>query len=109
MDRRGFIQSFIGAAAMAMVPGERRPGLREARIRGSDLAHGISPYLHDGKGHDIGFGLAQVKMEGASIPYDPGLRLSEARVLRMKEGLTKMFGDEYEKLKRPADDEDEEV
>jgi hypothetical protein len=118
VDRRGFIQSFIGAAAMAMVPGERRPGLREARIRGSDLAHGIGPYLHDGKGHDIGFGLAQAKAEGTSIPYDPGVRLFSAEHPKaLKEGLNKMFGevyedldpDNFEELWIDIDDEDEEV
>lgn len=84
MDRRGFIQSFIGAAVLAAVPVKKPPIL-----------------LHDAAHHDIsgGFGLAQAKMEGTSIPYDPGLRL--------KEGLSEMFGDEYEKLK--LDDEDEEV
>lgn len=90
MDRRGFIQSFIGAAALAALPAS-----------GKSIKYPI--LLHDAAHHDIsgGFGLVQAKMEGASIPYDPGLRL--------KEGLTKMFGDEYEKLKRPADDEDEEA
>ncbi len=95
MDRRGFIQSFIGAAVLAAVPGERRPGLREARIRGSDLAHGVG--LDEISG-EVGFGMTPIKMEGTSIAYDPGLHL--------KEGLNKMFGDEYEKLKLDEPDKE---
>lgn len=104
MNRRGFIQSFIGAAAMAAVP--------------KALDTGVSPYLHDGKGHDIGFGLAQIKPEGASVPYDPGVRLFSAEHPKaLKEGLNKMFGEVYEdldpdnleKLWIEVDDENEEV
>ncbi len=89
MDRRGFIQSFIGAAVLAAVPAS------DDGVTVKSIKHPI--LLHDAAHHDLtgGFGLAQAKPEGASIPYDPGLRLNE--------GLSKMFGDEYEKL-RPADD-----
>ena len=95
MNRRGFIQSFIGAAVMVALPASG-DGVTVKSIKHPIL-------LHDAAHHDLtgGFGLAQAKPEGASIPYDPGLRLNE--------GLSKMFGDEYQKLKRPADDDDEEV
>ena len=104
MDRRGFIQSFIGAAALAMVPEVRKPPIM----------------LHDAAHHDLtgGFGLAQVKPEGASIPYDPGARLFSAEHPKaLKEGLNKMFGEAYEELNPDnleelwidIDDEDEEV
>jgi len=53
MDRRGFIQSFIGAAAMAAVPGKVAPVAQVAEESGM-----------------AGFGMAPIKMEGASIPYD---------------------------------------
>ena len=85
MDRRGFIQSFIGAAAMAMVPEVRKPPIM----------------LHDAAHHDLtgGFGLAQAKPEGASIPYDPGVRLFSAEHPKaLKAGLEKMFGEVYEDL-----------
>lgn len=55
--------------------------------------------LHDAAHHDLtgGFGLAQAKAEGASIPYDPGLMAEFPKILR--QGLTKQFGDIYEELK----------
>jgi hypothetical protein len=120
VDRRGFIQSFIGAAALAMVPEGRKPPimLHDAAHHELSGGLGISPYLHDGKGHDIGFGLAQAKQEGASIPYDPGVRLFSAEHPKaLKEGLSKMFGEVYEdldpdnleKLWIEVDDEDKEV
>ncbi len=103
MNRRGFIQSFIGAAALAAMPASKPPTM-----------------LHDAAHHDLtgGFGLAQAKPEGASIPYDPGVRLFSAEHPKaLKEGLNKMFGEVYEdldpdnleKLWIEVDDEDEEV
>lgn len=85
MNRRGFIQSFIGAAAMAAMPGKSKPPVM----------------LHDAAHHELtgGFGLAQAKPEGASIPYDPGVRLFSAEHPKaLKEGLNKMFGEVYEDL-----------
>lgn len=109
MDRRGFIQVFIGAAALVVAPQERRPGLREARILGSDQAHG----LHLDKPPGPGFGLATAKMEGATIPYDQGPYVAEVgpRILKsagvtmkkaefsqeIADGFEKAFGDHYEK------------
>lgn len=90
MNRRGFIQSFIGAAAMAMVPDD------------SDALHSLE--------HPFGMGLAPIKPEGASIPYDPGFTAEFPKAL--KEGLNKAFGEMYEELEPNdwlADDQDEEV
>lgn len=55
MNRRDFIVSAIGAAAMAAVPATKKATL-----------------LHDAAHHDIsgGFGLATVKQEGTTVLYD---------------------------------------
>jgi len=86
MDRRGFIQSVLGAAAMTVVPGSGDG------VALKSIAH---PRM---QGKSVGFGLAQVKMEGASIPYDPGLRAEFPKAL-LKDGLSKVFGDVYDDLK----------
>ena len=102
MNRRGFIQSFIGAAAMAAMPNVKKPTL-----------------LHDAAHHDLtrGFGLVQAKAEGTIIPYDPGVRLFSAKHPKaLKDGLNKMFDgdldlDNLEELwiDVDVDDEDEEA
>lgn len=76
MNRRGFIQSFVGAAAMAAVPNMKQPTL-----------------LHDAAHHDLteGFGLAPIKREGAAVAFDPGS--SSSYVLTKKRKiLMKAFG-----------------
>jgi len=90
MNRRGFIQAFIGAAAMAVVP-KNDDGVMLRSMKHPTL-------LHDAAHHDLtgGFSLVQAKPEGASIPYDPGLRAEFPKAL--KEGLNKAFGDVYEEL-----------
>ena len=89
MNRRDFIVSAIGAAAMAAVPATKKRTL-----------------LHDAAHHDIsgGFGLAQVKAEGTSVLYDPGERMARAlarSMMQTKEAvasrvLGEAFGDEDE-------------
>jgi len=55
--------------------------------------------LHDAAHHDMpgGFSLAPFKPEGASVPYDQGLRAEFPKAIR--KGLTEMFGDVYEELR----------
>ena len=86
MNRRGFIQSFIGAAAMVATG----KAVTDDGVALKSIAH---PGSLSG---EVGFGLAQAKMEGASIPYDQGLMAEYPKIL--KEGLTKMFGDVYSEL-----------
>lgn len=93
MNRRGFIQSFMGAAAMAVVPDNDGVSLTSMKhptfIPGKDLTRMV-----DEMSGEVGFGLAPAKMEGASIPYDQGLRAEFPKAL--KEGLSKAFGDHYD-------------
>ncbi len=88
MNRRNFILSALGAAAMAAVPATKA-------IRIHDAAH-----------HDIsgGFGLATVKQEGTSVLYDQGERMARALARSMRQTraaatnrvMGKVFDDEDE-------------
>ncbi len=89
MNRRDFIVSAIGAAAMAVVPAKKAATL-----------------LHDAAHHELsgGFGLAQVKAEGTSVLYDPGERMARAlarSMMQTKEIVARNV------LGRAFDDEDE--
>ena len=64
MKRRGFLKRLAGVATAAVVSERVIPD------DGVALRSAAHPYLHDGKGHDIGFDLAPLKPEGATIPYD---------------------------------------
>ncbi len=92
MDRRGFIQSVLGAAAMAALPASG-DGVALKSIKHPIL-------LHDAAHHDLtgGFGLAVAKPEGGTILYDPGLKAYFPKAL-LKDGLTKQFSDIYEDLR----------
>jgi siroheme synthase len=85
MNRRDFIVSAIGAAAMAAVPATKKATL-----------------LHDAAHHDIsgGFGLATVKQEGTTVLYDQGERLARAlarSMMQTKEAVaSKVLGEAFD-------------
>ena len=85
MNRRDFIVSAIGAAAMAVVPAKKAATL-----------------LHDAAHHDIsgGFGLAAVKQEGTAVLYDPGERMARAlarSMMQTKEAIaSRVLGDSFD-------------
>jgi len=84
MNRRDFIVSVIGAATMAAVPDKK------------------ATLLHDAAHHDIsgGFGLAQIKPEGATVAYDQGDRMARAlakSMMQTKEAITsKVLGEAFD-------------
>lgn len=90
MNRRGFIQSVIGAAALAAIPAGKEATL-----------------LHDAAHHDIsgGFGLAPIKQEGTAVLYDQGERMARALARSMRQTKESVA---FKVLGRPFDDEDEE-
>lgn len=103
MDRRGFIQSFIGAAAMVVVPSKAMP--KAVVTEESGMA---------------GFGMAPIKMEGASIPdpgefgfgfhpplpdvpihyTDHGIMTREDFIAQLREGLDTISGLHYREIER---------
>ena len=98
MNRRGFIQSFIGAVAMAATG----KAVSDDGVALNSIAHAGSKSLEDmvidlaEESGEVGFGLAPAKMEGASIPYD---RLNCRDIgKQLAEGLNKAFGEVYGEL-----------
>lgn len=89
MNRRDFIVSAIGAAAMVAVPD---PPFPHGWTMGEEI-------IEEGY-----FGLAPIKAEGATIAYDQGDRMARAlarSMMQTKEAITskvlgEAFGDEDE-------------
>ena len=107
MQRRGFLKRLLGAATAVVVSEKLIP---DDGVALSSIKHPV--LLHDAAHHELsgGFGLASVKAEGATIPYD----LSEAAleeleidvrpsgimkradfVAQLRDGLNKAFKDVY--------------
>lgn len=85
MNRRNFIVSAIGAAAMAAVPATKKRTL-----------------LHDAAHHDLsgGLGLAPLKPEGGTVLYDQGERMARAlarSMMQTKEAVaSRVLGDSFD-------------
>jgi hypothetical protein len=85
VNRRDFIVSAIGAAAMAAVPATKKRTL-----------------LHDAAHHELidGFGLAPLKPEGGTVLYDQGERLARAlarSMMQTKEAVaSRVFGEAFD-------------
>lgn len=107
MQRRGFLKRLLGAATAVVVSEKLIP---DDGVALSSIKHPV--LLHDAAHHELsgGFGLASVKAEGATIPYD----LSEAAleeleidvrpsgimkradfVAQLRDGLNKAFEEAY--------------
>lgn len=106
MKRRGFIKRLFGVATAAVVSEKIIPD------NGVSLFSARHP-LHDAAHHDLagGFGLAQAKPEGATIPYDlaeeslevleidvrpSGIMKRAEFVEQLRDGLNKAFEEVYE-------------
>ena len=119
MKRRGFLKRLAGVATAAVVSEKLIPD------DGVSLFSAKHPtLLHDAAHHDLtgGFGLAQAKPEGATIPYDLSEASLEQACIEVKkrggiltrsefgktlaDSLNKAFGDVYRDYEPDGWDDD---